>query len=513
LYQAARSRFQVITGRLEGDPEPFAEQLHIQSSNSVPTWRRLSKVIGRPKFAMSWRALPAFVFLLLPIGLLAAIYVRRAAEGAAHIRGQLAALEKTNPGWRSFQPGRQGAGMLVLSPRLRDLLSQSAERLPGNWLDGEFETVLHGDYSSRQPIPSDAIRLLRDRWRMAGDSIKRIREAVVLEEISRAANGTNPAVMNEDAWWKATRLLVTDAYAKTLDQHYSDAIASCGALLRLTPEAGADCRSAPRQFGWSRQNSCIDTALRLSDYVLAHGEVAEETLKSFQSLLESRSPRDIENHLRMERARVLWFLLNNPSIPADRHAPYFPEEVAHLDLKYNGVPGLPDLEELLFCAQTDNLDSQGWAIVQLLTECIDGTSTKLSAPTPRGWGTPLRSQLDYYLASTQQYALYYANLLCQIRATILAAALERYRLRHGSWPGKLESLVPEFIGSLPLGVFDGKPFVYKRLENGVVVYTVGSDKMDRGGSFARSRWYMGRNDIGVRLWDVSKRAEPESAKP
>jgi hypothetical protein len=100
-----------------------------------------------------------------------------------------------------------------------------------------------------------------------------------------------------------------------------------------------------------------------------------------------------------------------------------------------------------------------------------------------------------------------AYVRCQLRATIVALALERYRRDHGVWPAKLDELTPNYLQSIPLGEWDGKPLIYKRLKDGAVVYTLGPDLIDRGGTLARHSWNMDGHDIGVRLWDVSSRRQ------
>jgi len=46
---------------------------------------------------------------------------------------------------------------------------------------------------------------------------------------------------------------------------------------------------------------------------------------------------------------------------------------------------------------------------------------------------------------------------------IAGIGLERYRLRHGKYPEKLEELVPDILGRVPVDFGDGKPLRYKRV--------------------------------------------------
>lgn len=56
--------------------------------------------------------------------------------------------------------------------------------------------------------------------------------------------------------------------------------------------------------------------------------------------------------------------------------------------------------------------------------------------------------------------------------------------------------------------FDGKPLRYRRLTDGVVVYSVGSNLSDDGGDLTVPPGGMTDPlDIGFRLWDVARRGE------
>ena len=61
-------------------------------------------------------------------------------------------------------------------------------------------------------------------------------------------------------------------------------------------------------------------------------------------------------------------------------------------------------------------------------------------------------------------------------------ALHRFRHDHGAWPDRLESLVPVYLGDVPIDRFDGKPLRYRLDESGEpVLYSVGANRLDDGG--------------------------------
>lgn len=66
--------------------------------------------------------------------------------------------------------------------------------------------------------------------------------------------------------------------------------------------------------------------------------------------------------------------------------------------------------------------------------------------------------------------------------TRLAIAIERFRQKHGQLPAKLDELVPEFISVLPDDPCNGKPLHYRISATEYLVYSVGTNGADDGGS-------------------------------
>jgi len=73
-----------------------------------------------------------------------------------------------------------------------------------------------------------------------------------------------------------------------------------------------------------------------------------------------------------------------------------------------------------------------------------------------------------------------ANATAQVTATAIAA--HRWRLKHGKLPPGLETLVPEFLLAVPLDPFDGKPLRWVIKGDELVVYSIGHNRVDDGGT-------------------------------
>ncbi len=95
----------------------------------------------------------------------------------------------------------------------------------------------------------------------------------------------------------------------------------------------------------------------------------------------------------------------------------------------------------------------------------------------------------------------------QLRSTLTALAVERYRSTHGDWPTGLTALVPEYLVDVPLDPYDGQPLRYSRLTDGVVIYSVGPDGTDNGGKLDRKVPSRPGTDCGMRLWNPAKRRQ------
>ncbi len=93
----------------------------------------------------------------------------------------------------------------------------------------------------------------------------------------------------------------------------------------------------------------------------------------------------------------------------------------------------------------------------------------------------------------------------KLRSLITLLAAERYRQVRGRWPQTVADLVPVQLSAMPLDPFDGQPLRYRRLPDGIAVYSVGPDGNDDGGMFDTEQPLRPGADLGFRLWDVTAR--------
>ncbi len=92
------------------------------------------------------------------------------------------------------------------------------------------------------------------------------------------------------------------------------------------------------------------------------------------------------------------------------------------------------------------------------------------------------------------------RLTAAMRSAHAGVAAERYRLATGEMITSLDQLVPEYLAAVPVDPFSGGSLKIVTTENGIVIYSVGDNLEDDGGSVVR-REQRPRNfpDVGFRL--------------
>ena len=105
----------------------------------------------------------------------------------------------------------------------------------------------------------------------------------------------------------------------------------------------------------------------------------------------------------------------------------------------------------------------------------------------------------------------YAQAQVWIDEARIACALERYRLAHGVYPGKLDELVPACIDEVPHDILNGEPYRYQLRQDGTfLLYSVGWNQTDEGGKVALKEGYTVPTidyDNGDWVWPTPKPAK------
>jgi hypothetical protein len=87
-----------------------------------------------------------------------------------------------------------------------------------------------------------------------------------------------------------------------------------------------------------------------------------------------------------------------------------------------------------------------------------------------------------------------------LRNAQVALAIQRYRLSKGKLPDQLTELVPDYLDSVPRDPYDGKELRYKKLDRGFLVYSIGEDLSDDGGTEIPKT---SKEKKEIRNWDIT----------
>ncbi|HOW96938.1 MAG TPA: hypothetical protein P5567_10100 [Kiritimatiellia bacterium] len=75
-----------------------------------------------------------------------------------------------------------------------------------------------------------------------------------------------------------------------------------------------------------------------------------------------------------------------------------------------------------------------------------------------------------------------ATLQAEVRITRAGLAMIRYKTAQGRYPATLDELVPAFLDEIPRDPFTGEPLVYRPEGDGFVLYSLGQNQQDDGGT-------------------------------
>ncbi len=93
------------------------------------------------------------------------------------------------------------------------------------------------------------------------------------------------------------------------------------------------------------------------------------------------------------------------------------------------------------------------------------------------------------------------------RCSIVAVAMERFRLANNRWPDTLQELTPRYLQAIPLDPFDGQPLRLVAKGTYRIVYSIGPNLVDDGGTFKPKPGADGM-DLGFILHDPDQRRRP-----
>jgi hypothetical protein len=164
---------------------------------------------------------------------------------------------------------------------------------------------------------------------------------------------------------------------------------------------------------------------------------------------------------------------------------------------------VPDLPERL------RLPERFWVRFRIRQKAVQylRDMSRLIAAVRRPWPEPLdvmagglpEPAKGRLITSGAAFIRLTSETLVAVRCAVLAIAVERYRRSHGELPRSLDDVAGAYIDSIPLDPFTGERILYGRDEEGYVVYSVGHNRQDDGGSVRLRAGEKSPQDLGLRL--------------
>jgi hypothetical protein len=318
--------------------------------------------------------------------------------------------------------------------------------------------------------------------------------------------------------WEVCALLQWDAARRAHATDNEGALESCLALQNAARSMGDE----PFFISLMVRVGCNGFAVRAIERTLAQSHVtpaSEPTLKLMQEVFaEELTEPTLLIALRGQRAGLHQFvqaMVEGKVTAATLGA--VGRTVDILEAVYQGNRGKRSLNNEVESRLTEylpgSLTRQHAAMLHFANDMVDAGRLPPEQAEERFEALEKKIRNETYLVRITAPSLIKIReaerrLRANIRCAVAALAAERYRLAHNRWPESLDDLVKAgFLDAVPIDPYDGKPIRLKRVADGLVLYSVGPDKIDNDGFMNRDNPADPGTDIGFRLWDISARRQ------
>jgi hypothetical protein len=432
----------------------------------------------------------------------------------------LAELDRSDPGWRLEQIEAARADVPEEENSARVVIA-AAGQMPKRWPSAGF--------------PDEELRLLPSNELMSGEDFVRLskelasaREALTIagkladmprgrHRIHYERNPIATLLPDQQESRRIVSLLVYEAMRQNQRGDSKKALTMCRAALNAARSLGDE----PIFISQLIRIAGVVIACQAIERTLGQGEPPPEDMSALQKLLEDEDAfSDMIAALRGERAAMhqVFEGIERGEI-----------SVAELEgLSRGGRPSESDqVKDTLISLWRMNTREDHALFFSLINQCIKDAQLPMheQAAAERKTEQEIRAHIApsalpgvamitrLLLPAVSKIGEAVRRKHATVRCTIVALASERYRREKKTWPDKIDQLCPQFLAAVPLDPFDGKPLRYRRVKDGVIIYSVGQDAVDNGGNLDREHPISPGVDLGCRLWDMPKRRQPARPKP
>jgi hypothetical protein len=414
----------------------------------------------------------------------------------------LAELDRSDPGWRleDIEAAREAIPEEKNSARV---VVVAGSQLPKDWPPKEIAEILER-YKPEEQLTREDFHRLSEELNAIKPALDEARKLADFRKgrhhIEYARDILGTLLKDQSRVPPITQLLLADAMRNEQTRRLKEAMIACRAALN----AGRSLGDEPLAVTQMIRNRSVVWSCRCIERVLAQGNPPTDDLAALQKLLDDEDAF-LDLLLIMRGERAAWHAMfdgleSGEASFGDRKdwEAYLSGPIFRERLREEHPLMLALMNRWLATAQLPP-NEQADAEKRLSREAahLPAKGSLTHALTPAFPKIGDSSRLKHAL----------------LRCTLAGLAVERYRHKHGKWPDSLDTLGPQFLADVPRDPFDGQPLRYRRLEDGVAIYSVGVDALDNGGNLDRAHPDWPGVDIGFRLWDVAKRRQPPQPKP
>lgn len=430
-------------------------------------------------------------------------------QATKKLQETLAEMDRHEPGWRleDIEAAREEVSEAENSARV---VVKASKLLPRPWPPQELPDFFTLCPPEEQFAPDDFMRLSQEleRVRPALDEARKLVAMPRGHHRILYERNTLETRLNDQGQTRGIAILLTyEALRNAQNQDGKSALTSCQAALNAARSLGDE----PITISQLIRSACVISTCRAIERTLAQSEPAPDELASLQRALEKEDAHpDLLIVMRGERA--MWHALFNA--------------VESGDVSLNGLAGVRWgwFDYALVSIWRMDTHEDHVLMLSLMARAIANAQLPTHEQIEAEWQLdqqvqevrrlPRRPILTGLLMSPMSKRGESSRRThAHIRCTIAALAAECSRQQHKKWPDSLGKLCPQFLASVPLDPFDGEPLRYRRVEDGAVIYAVGSDRTDDNGYLDPAHPNERGVDIGIRLWDAAKRRQPPRPNP
>ena len=343
-------------------------------------------------------------------------------------------------------------------------------------------------------------RCRRRCWRRSGSLLPSGgQRSIRLRELAKTVRGAHAKDWTESAYWHltphrtATRALIVSAMVATEAGDLETALDSLVSALRLSRLM----KCQPTSLEVCCAGVYDGTSLLGLGYVLSRRAFSDADLVAFQQAIEEAEREyDLETILAVTLSDNIQIILDRPQ-----------------QMLEEAESGSQRLRLRLFMLTPGQVSSDMAAAIRTTTEQMAAAEMDLAeaerwirAEETRLYETATRDEYGMFVGGMSMFANMVrcsvdsmAKAVARTRCARVALAAERYRRAEGTWPERLEALVPQYLDAELRDPFGGEPLHYSISENGIVVWSIGQDMTDDGGVLDAVKEYEYAPDLGFEL--------------